>query len=158
MSVKFPTKYLIPTHNELRNRSIIPLLMDTKHSVHKNAFNNPRETLQIIRIKKKNDVFINNGHHRLVAAHNLWGYIPDDHLEIKEYTLEDFLEINTKVGWVTPYNPYTHCRKREFWSYKKEVLDLSKYMSTEELDKFINSHKYLYLEDRRVYNLGDLYG
>ena len=65
-------------------------------------------------------IYIHDGHHRITAT--LLGgrdYLYTQEYTLQQWTYEQYLEINLDVGWVTPYDPRTHCRKSDFRQYKK---------------------------------------
>lgn len=158
-----PTKWLIPTHNLLRKKEIIPHLLDVNSPIHQSAFYHPDEPVQIIRIRGTSDLFINNGHHRLVAAHQLWGCFSMDNIQWKEYAWEEFLEINFDVGWLTPHDPYTECRFPDFWKFKSEMLQTidsmkkANFFNENKMKRIISTSFDRYAEIRVVNNLEELY-
>lgn len=156
-----PTKWMIPTHNRLRNPLIIPKLLDVNSEVHHMAFYEPSEPIKVIRIKGTSDIFVNNGHHRLVAADLLWGAFPMKDIVWEEYALDEFLEINVKVGWVTPYNPYLKCRKENFADWKKWVIThLTNLYPVSEHNviakRWVETGN-CYSEPRKICTLGEMY-
>ena len=101
-----------------------------------------------------------DGHHRLVSVY-LGGrdYIREDEFVIKNWTYDDYLEINFPNNWVTPFDPRTEIRLAEIGKFKKHALDLSK-KSPEEAMNFIASNKSSYAKERNVFTikcLADLY-
>lgn len=79
--------------------------------------------IQISRFPDGQD-FIHDGHHRLVTT---WiggrKVIFPEEYEVTEWTYDLYLEINLAVGWVTPFDPRTHCRKPDLHDFKKLVKE-----------------------------------
>ena len=101
-----------------------------------------------------------DGHHRLVSIF-LGGrdYIREDEFVIKNWTYEDYLEINFSNNWVTPFDPRIEIRLAEIGKFKKHALDLSKTSVQESID-FIQSNKETYAKKRTVFTvqcLAELY-
>jgi hypothetical protein len=99
-------------------------------------------------------VYVHDGHHRLVAT-ILGGrdFIYPQEYVLQEWTYEQYLEINLAVGWVTPYDPRTHCRKSDFRQYKKKILALP---PEEAVKMILNRNEYL--EPRTIHTFKDFIG
>lgn len=80
--------------------------------------------IQISRFPDGQD-FIHDGHHRLVTT---WiggrKFILPQEYEITNWTYDDYLEINLPKGWMTPFDPRTHCRKPDLHEFKKHIRSL----------------------------------
>jgi hypothetical protein len=105
----------------------------------------PLINLSIIPDKK---IYVHDGHHRINAT-VLGGrnFLYSQEYTIHEWTYEQYLEINLEVGWVTPYDPRTHCRKSDLRQYKKKILTLP---PEEALSVILNSSNE-YLEPRTIH-------
>jgi len=90
--------------------------------------------------------FVTDGHHRCLAkvlADKSWLY-PEEYI-LKEYTLDEFKEINIDNGWFTPFNPFTEIRLSNLSLFKEMV---HKCRTDIELIKFIESHGHLFKTSR----------
>jgi hypothetical protein len=94
-------------------------------------------------------IYVHDGHHRITAT-VLGGrdFLYSQEYVLQQWTYEQYLEINLDVGWLTPYDPRTHCRKSDFRQYKKKILALP----PEEAVKTILNSKDEYLEPRTIHN------
>lgn len=66
--------------------------------------------------------FIHDGLHRSVAT--LLGgrdYFRDDEFVLTDWKYSDYLEIVPEKNWFTPFDPRTHVRTADFFSFKKEA-------------------------------------
>ncbi len=74
-------------------------------------------------------------------------FLFDDEFEIVKWKYSQFLEINFKVNWMTPYDPRTEFRYPDYSKFKKAVY-LALEESKESAMKVIENGKY---KSPRVY-------
>lgn len=67
-------------------------------------------------------VYIHDGHTRLVAMSLCKVKIKVGECWANEYDLEDYMSVNLKEGYVTPFNPITHVRYSDFFHVKQFIL------------------------------------
>lgn len=104
------------------------------------------------------ELFIADGHHRIMAI-KIAGreFLYEDEFQVKDWSYEEYKEINFEENWVTPFDPRTHFRYPDFLQFKnavKEQLVISKEAAT----AYILAHKDEYMEKKRyedIVSLGD---
>ena len=133
-----------PTHNELRNPAVLPKLIDRYPFA-----NHPK-----IIITEDGEMYCGDGHHRLVAADYKWGSIDMSMVDVFYLSYSKFLEVNFEVGWVTPYDPRTHCRLPDFYDYKVQVMSYHRQKMFVEADRLIENT--VYTEPRTVNYISEL--
>lgn len=138
------TGTIVPTHNELRNPAVLEKLIK----------NYPYKSKIKLIITEDGTKYCGDGHHRLVAADYLWGEIGEAFVDISYISYSRFLEVNVDVGWVTPYDPRTHCRITDFYDYKREVISCMQLQQYERASDLIANTKYT--EPRRVNFISEL--
>ncbi len=101
--------------------------------------------------------FIHDGHHRLVTT---WiggrKVIFPEEYEVTNWTYEEYLEINIPVGWYTPFDPRTHCRRpdlHDFKSYIRSMVDTTDHSKIEEI---IRNSLSAYCEPRRFQTVAEM--
>lgn len=83
-------------------------------------------TSPIIQISRFEDgqLFVHDGHHRCVAT---WlggrNFIRRDEYHEKEWSYDQYLEINHPNGWYTPFDPRNHVRTADFAAFKRQARD-----------------------------------
>ncbi len=107
-------KDLVVTQNKLRHRTKAIQVTDL--------------TKPIVLTRTEDGVlYIHDGHHRLFG---LWKSgvraLDESYFKIKDYTYMQLMDINLEVGWVTPIDFRTHCRRPDLSEYKEYVLSLDK--------------------------------
>jgi hypothetical protein len=72
-------------------------------------------------------LLVHDGHHRLVATH-LGGrdFLHPQEFAITLWAYDDYLAINFRSGWVTPFDPRTHARTADFASWKDRVMEVAR--------------------------------
>jgi len=140
---------LIVTQHRLRYIDHVPSMIKfiegggvwTKDVLEKYAaIHHPGKVSPLIQISRFEDglEYIHDGHHRILTMY-LGGrhHLHPEEFEVTEWTYSQYLEINLKAGWFTPYDPRTHCRKADLALYKiavKSVLDvLGEEMATQQI-------------------------
>lgn len=101
-------------------------------------------------------MYIHDGHHRTLAtllAGRLLLYPTE--FKITHWMYEQYLEINFEVGWVTPFDPRTQCRKADLQKFKRYVIREAK-ESPEKAIKLIKKYKLIYAEPRKIFTVRDL--
>lgn len=128
---------LIVMQQQLRHIECVPQMMEhvrcgglwNREYLHSFAKKNNLRPSPLIQISKFNDglFYLHDGHHRSVAT-RLGGrkeFYPEEY-EIKTWTYEQYLNINFNIGFVTPFDPRTQCRKAELSHFKKKIRDIAK--------------------------------
>lgn len=95
-------------------------------------------------------LYVQDGHHRMCAMvladrPFLW----DDEYCIEDWTYEQYLEINTDVNWVTPYDPRTEVRYPDYSEYKAMVEEIPE----ETIEGFIQANRDQYCCQRNFYHI-----
>jgi hypothetical protein len=72
-------------------------------------------------------LLVHDGHHRLVATH-LAGrsFLHPQEYWVTRWAYEDYLAVNFRCGWVTPFDPRTHARTADFAAWKRQVLEVAR--------------------------------
>jgi hypothetical protein len=125
----------------------------TKFAKEKGIKNPP--LMEIVRFPD-DKYMIHDGHHRLVSIY-LGGreFIRSDEYVQKEWDYSDYLKINFKNGWVTPFNPIDEIRLPDIYGFKHAAIDLSKVNEAEAI-KYILSNKQLYAKPRTISKVSSL--
>ncbi len=112
-------------------------------------------TIQIARFPDGQEM-IHDGHHRCVGT---WiggrTFLYPSEFRILNWKYEDYLEINPANKWVTPFDPRTHIRKAEFFSYKNHVLEMFK-IDPDRAKNFVLNSSGAYMVDRHIHYLPEL--
>src|SRR6478736_7203466 len=99
-------------------------------------------------------IYIQDGHHRLCALYiSKRKFLESNEYTIKDWTYEQYLEINLELGWMTPYNPLTEIRIPDISFFKRKVNSL--YSIQEKID-FIMNNKDLYSRKRTIHRIEEL--
>jgi hypothetical protein len=77
------------------------------------------DKIEVLSVEDK--LYVHNGHHRLVAFDLIYGWIDSRFLSIHTYTLDEMMDVNIKIGWITPYDPEYFVRECDFHRYKPEL-------------------------------------
>jgi hypothetical protein len=117
---------------------------------------------------------IQDGHHRTLSIYmgGLEIIHPEEYF-VEHWNYDDYLKINPKRKWVTPYDPRTQVRQADFKEYKELALEV--YDARYELDRFngwveeradafamrdlvqyAEENSDLYRKSRNVYSIPDL--
>lgn len=151
------TKYLIPTHNSLRNPELVTKFLSNL-SLLDEALDSKEDKIDIVEME--GILYVLNSHHRMVAVDIAYGKIRESELNIQSYTLDEMLTPNVEVGWVIPFDPYFFCRVSDFKNMKESCLfhyhQIIKNGYTVTNDYFTGFSKNL-VEPRKVHTLGELY-
>ena len=107
------------------------------------------------------ELFISDGHHRALAI-ALAGRneLHEDEYFIKDWSYDEYLDINFDQKWVTPFDPRTHVRLGEFFDFKQKVYEQLE-VSQEKAVAYINQHPEQYCLLRSfddVVSLGEYVG
>jgi hypothetical protein len=94
-------------------------------------------------------LLVHDGHHRLVATH-LAGrdFLHAGEYQVTRWTYEEYLAINFRCGWVTPFDPCTHARTADFGAWKARVLEMAQ-TDPAEAERMIRDEAAAYREPRR---------
>lgn len=80
--------------------------------------------IQISRFPDGQD-YIHDGHHRIITT---WlggrSFLVSEEYEITKWTYEEYLEVNLPKGWMTPFDPRTHCRRPDLHEFKNSVRSM----------------------------------
>lgn len=151
---------LIVTHNHLRHEDdlvkMIPYVKNgglwTKEHLEefsrKMGFSRISPLIQLSRFED-NQIFIHDGHHRLISTYLAGRDIlyPEEYV-ISNWKYSDYLEINHKNGWYTPFDPRTHTRTPDFAQFKK--LAREKFVDNpKEAEQWILENQNMYREKRK---------
>ena len=111
--------------------------------------------MEIIRFPDAH-LMVHDGHHRAVSV-CLGGrdYIREDEYVFKDWSYEDYLEINFPNRWVTPFDPRTHIRIANIAEFKKTALDLAA-TDFDAACLFIEENRNEYIKPRKVHGVKDL--
>lgn len=98
-------------------------------------------------------LMIHDGHHRAVS---IWlagrTYLRGDEYINKYWTFEDYLGVNFKNRWVTPFDPRTQIRIPDIGPFKKAALDLAA-VNEDAAREYIEKNKHQYVLDRNVFGI-----
>ena len=155
---------LIVTQNELRNPGQVLEMMqwiqkggrwtqdvlcawcDQHHLEH------GRSLIQLTEFED-GQLFVQDGHHRLVATYAGGRYeLDENEYQITKWHYKDYREINFATEWFTPFCPLTEVRLPNLAAFKAQVRQLLQVEAVE----FIRSHKHLYAVPRQVTTVADL--
>jgi hypothetical protein len=122
---------LIVTHNQLRDSSGIPSMVEyirgggiwnRQRLEEYSKKHHPGRCSPLIQISRFEDglLYLHDGHHRVVSI-KIAGrpILLEEEYQIKDWRYEQYLEINFAAGWVTPFDPRTHCRRENTAAYKE---------------------------------------
>ena len=101
-------------------------------------------------------LMVHDGHHRIVAIYlGERDFLRNDEYVFKDWTYEDYLNINFANKWVTTFDPRDHIRIPDIGNFKKTALDLA---ATDEKAaiEFIEQNKSSYIRPRNVNGVEDL--
>ena len=163
----FPLINVLTTQSDLRDLSQVPLMVDfvskggsfklknlTIWSMGHGGKKNP----PLIALTRFPDghVIAHDGHHRIVSA-LLAGrqFLNHNEYIIKDFTYEEYMEINFDQSYVTPFDPRTQIRLWDFKAFKAHVMELYK-TNPDEARAYIVAHPELYRNDRDIRTVDDL--
>jgi len=102
--------------------------------------------------------FLWDGHHRVFAIFlGQRDYLDPSEYEILPLTYEQVMTPNFETGFVTPYDPRTEVRLKDFGPFKTYMLQLADHSEEKQLKK-IRKKKHLYVKPRDVYTIKDFLG
>lgn len=81
----------------------------------------PKVKLNVFR--NSPNFYVQDGHTRLIACHLAGVELFDNEFEITHYSVKEYLEVNLKLGYVTPFNPITHVRYSDFFHVKQFIIN-----------------------------------
>lgn len=148
--MKIETNNLIPTHNILRNPDSALFFIKNISILEQSLLSSDK--IEILSVEDK--LYVHNGHHRLVAFDLIYGWIDSQFLNIYTYTLDEMMSVNTKIGWITPYDPEYYVREHDFHKYKR---DLKLYLDNDNKVEFEKLLTKVVLP-RKVFTLEQLWG
>lgn len=87
---------------------------------------------------------IHDGHHRAIATY-LAGreFFYDEEFVTLQWNYSDYSDINFSKRWVTPFDPRTHLRDAEIFTFKNKALEIYQTSGEDAALEFIKSHKYV---------------
>lgn len=153
---------LIVTQNDLRNWSSLNSMIDfvinggvwDKSTI----CNFSGRNASLITISKFEDglLYVHDGHHRicatLIAGRD---FLYDSEFQIIEWKYSDYIDYNPANNWFTPFDPRTHYRFADFFTFKdmiKKIHDENPYKAYQ----YHLDNKHLYLEERKFTHFNDL--
>lgn len=81
-------------------------------------------------------IYFHDGHHRSYA---IWlgcrTWLHESEYSIKDFSYEDYLEVNLSVGFVTPFDPRKEVRRCDFLEYKSTINDIIRQMKSGSIDE-----------------------
>ena len=100
--------------------------------------------------------FIHDGNHRTCSVH-LGGrdYLREDEYFITDWKYSDYMEVNPKKNWYTPFDPKTHVRIADFSDFKKEAIVKFKLDYKNAID-WLNENLYRFRTKRVIYTIKEL--
>lgn len=103
-------------------------------------------------------LMVHDGHHRVVSTF-VGGrqYLRGDEYVFKFWDYSDYLDINFKNRWVTPFDPRVEIRIPDIGTFKKKAIDLSQ-NSADESIAYIRANKALYVKPRILWTVPELVG
>lgn len=103
-----------------------------------------------------NRMMIHDGHHRIVSIF-LGGrdYIREDEYVVKHWNYSNYMGINFKTGWVTPFDPNCEIRLPDISAFKRTALGIANF-SEENAISFIKSRKDCYAKPRTMNSVASL--
>eukprot|EP01127_Copromyxa_protea_P010376 TRINITY_DN2524_c0_g1_i2.p1 TRINITY_DN2524_c0_g1~~TRINITY_DN2524_c0_g1_i2.p1 ORF type:complete len:145 (-),score=24.86 TRINITY_DN2524_c0_g1_i2:71-505(-) len=103
--------------------------------------------------------YVWDGHHRVCALY-LGGrnYLDASEYEILNITYALAMTPNLDTGYVTPFDPRTEVRKRDFLGFKRKILTMrsNKEKTDQELIDIIIAERSIYCKTRTVTTIEDL--
>ncbi len=101
-------------------------------------------------------LLVHDGHHRLVATH-LAGrdFLRPEEYRLTRWAYADYLAVNFRCGWVTPFDPRTHVRKADFADWKRNVLAVAR-EDPALAERMIREQAGAYSEPRRYSDVASL--
>lgn len=150
---------LLVTHNELRDVETVKYYLNILNT----NFLTGWSAIGGIKIADFGDrVFVRDGHNRCVALYcymqNMGEpWLPAKLMEREYYTYAAFQEIDFADNWCTPFNPITQVRKADFKSFKEKAFEIYNKHGREPAELFVLHNQHLYLEERNIHTVKDLY-
>jgi hypothetical protein len=159
--------YLIVTQSELRHYDVIHGMVDyverggiwDKKCLEDYATTHGKKPSPLIQISLFPDGarYVHDGHHRCVTTwlggrHELY----ESEYEIRNWTYEEYLEINPEDQWVTPFDPRTQVRLPDTCEYKREARRIYLAEGLAAATKFIIANKRLYVAERDFWTIPEL--
>jgi hypothetical protein len=101
-------------------------------------------------------LFLQDGHHRLMAVFlSRRDFLHSFEYEITDWTYQEYLDINFKQKWVTPYDPRTELRIEDYHSFKCGVFERYA-VSEEDAIQYINENRDKYTIKRSDVGITDI--
>lgn len=143
------------------NRIILDDLVVTQNKLRHpaKAINVGELTRQILLTRTEDEVlYIHDGHHRLFG---LWKSgvraLDGSYFRIKDFTYAQLMDINLELGWVTPIDFRTHCRRSDLSEYKDFILNESKDIYTDlPIEEMIRVYRHWYKTKRKIMHIREL--
>lgn len=128
--------------------------------------------IQISRFPDGQD-YIHDGHHRIITTW-LGGrpFLLPEEYEITKWTYDEYLEINLPKGWMTPFDPRTHCRRPDLHEFKNSVRSMisedvealalaarsfqARSILPPKIEKYIRENLVTYCEPRLFNTIGEM--
>jgi hypothetical protein len=116
---------IIPTQCEIRDWNVFESMLQFLYEG--NIFSQDKlcgnhKGLIIIAKFEDGCKYFRDGHTRSLAIFATGRHeIHEEEYKVEKYTYSQWEEINTKAGWVTPFDPKTEIRIADFWNYKNSV-------------------------------------
>lgn len=151
------TKYLVPTHNSLRDKELVTKFISNLNLLDE-ALDSKEDKIDIVEME--GILYVLNSHHRMVAVDIAYGKIKESELNIQSYNLDEMMTVNQDIGWVTPFDPYFYCRIPDFLALKKSILqvyDRVKKNGETYWKPYVNWVNTKIIEPRTAHSLGELY-
>eukprot|EP01126_Amoeba_proteus_P061643 TRINITY_DN8299_c0_g1_i4.p1 TRINITY_DN8299_c0_g1~~TRINITY_DN8299_c0_g1_i4.p1 ORF type:complete len:186 (+),score=49.15 TRINITY_DN8299_c0_g1_i4:56-559(+) len=106
-----------------------------------------------------NKSYVWDGHHRVCAIY-LGGrnYISKDELRPIRLTYQLTMTPNLDTGFVTPFDPRTEVRVRDFLPFKKKILEMRerKEKTDQQLIAIIYHNRPKHIHERKVFSISDM--
>ena len=150
---------IIPTQNAVRDPSKVEKRI--KQLEKGRVFRTKNNRVSIFQIKEDQMVqardvyslYCHDGHHRLKAMSEVGiQCLYDGEYDMIEMTYKKMGEINRKVGWVTPFDPRTYCRRADLENWKDDISVVWQQRD----DAYIMNHPKEYLEERTIYSFKEM--
>lgn len=144
------------TQQGLRNVSQLKSMVEfVKGGGHfnKDGLKAPGPLIHIVRFED-GQLYIQDGHHRMCAMvladrPFLWG----DEYVVEDWEYQDYKDVNSDVGWLTPYDPRIEVRYPDYSDYKHEVQSYLNKKGKSVAIEYINHHSHLYSCQRNFYHI-----
>jgi hypothetical protein len=100
---------------------------------------------------------IHDGHHRAVSTFlGERKFLGEGEYVVRDWTYESYSQIAFERNYVTPFDPRTEVRLNDFGGFKVEVMKRYQNTGPEATTRFINNHRHLFCEPRRIKTVVEL--